>query len=141
MNKPTTLFWVIAILALLWNLMGITAFLMDTFAQEMMLEGYTQAQIDVAMAAPFWTKIAYGVATITGLLGAFMLLARKAWAVPLFLISLIASVFHSGYIIFGMDGMDTFGAFEGLILPLIIIVLDVFFWQYAKRSRAKNWIH
>lgn len=140
MNKPKTLFWVIAVVALLWNLAGISAFLMDTFAKDMMLEGYTQEQIDVASNAPLWTSVAYGIATITGLLGALMLLARKKWAVSLFLISLIASIFHSGYIIFGMDGLQTFGTFEGVVFPLIIVILDMFFWWYSRSASVKGWL-
>ena len=37
-------YWVIAIVALLWNLMGCAAFGMEIFSQETMLEGMTAEQ-------------------------------------------------------------------------------------------------
>lgn len=140
LTKATALFWIVAIIALIWNLMGLTAFLMDTFAPELSQVGFTAEQIEMASSAPFWTKIAYGTATITGFLAAVMLIAKKKLAIVLFLISLIASIFHSGHIIVGMDGMNVFGLWMGLAFPLLIIVLDLFFWWYSKYALQKNWI-
>ncbi len=140
MTKPNALFWIVAIVALIWNLMGITAFLVDTFAAEAMMEGYTEAQKEVHLAAPIWSKVAYGAATITGILGAIALVARKKWAVSLFFLSLLASIVHSGYIIFGMDGMNNFGIGNGLIFPLLIIILDLFFWWYSKFAQTRGWL-
>ncbi len=140
LQKPTVLFWIVAIIALLWNIMGLSAFLMDVFAPEISQADYTAAQIEMAASAPLWYKIAYGVATITGFLGAVLLIARKKYAIPLFLVSLIASIFHSAYIIIGIDGMNNFGFLAGLIFPLIIIVLDLFFWWYSKYALSKGWI-
>ena len=40
--KPPKSFWVIAVLALLWNLMGLFQFFAATFMLEAMIEGYPE---------------------------------------------------------------------------------------------------
>ncbi|RMB57330.1 hypothetical protein EAX61_11320 [Dokdonia sinensis] len=140
MNKPNALFWVIAVIALLWNIMGLSAFTVDTFFSEMLQSSYTAAQITAVENAPIWSKIAYGTATITGFLAAVFLLMKKKLAVNLFLISLLASVVHGIYISIVMGAPELFGTFQGIIFPVIIIVLDLFFYLYSKKCAAKGWI-
>ncbi|WP_186434707.1 hypothetical protein [Dokdonia sp. Hel_I_53] len=139
-QKPTALFWIVAIVALLWNVMGLSAFLMDAFAPEISQASYTAEQIEMAASAPLWYKIAYGIATITGFLASLMLVARKTYAVPLFLVSLIASIVHAAYIIISIDGVNNFGLLGGLIFPLIVVLLGLFFWWFSKYSLSKGWI-
>jgi hypothetical protein len=77
------LFWVIAVLALLWYLFGSVQFMGSLMAtqeglQPMIDKGdMTQEYATVLLTLPAWVKAAFGVATLGGVLGSICLLLRK----------------------------------------------------------------
>ena len=137
-TQPSTIFWIIAVLAILWNLIGVGAFLADTFMRDAMLSEATQEQIDAVYNTPMFISAIYGVATFFGLIGAILLIMRKARAISFFAVSLEAVIIQSLYTILFMDGIAVFGMFQGLIFPLIIIGLDTLFLLYSMRQNKKG---
>ncbi|MDP6447785.1 MAG: hypothetical protein QF805_28565, partial [Pirellulaceae bacterium] len=102
MNKETRLavpvwYWVIAVVALLWNLMGCTAFAMEIFAQEEMMESWTEEQKEWARSIPGWIYIVYGLAVTTGVGGSIGLLMRKSWTVALYAVSFVSVIVQMVY--------------------------------------------
>lgn len=138
-HKPNTAFWIIAVLALLWNLMGAANFLTSTFMADAMKEVATPEQIGLMEALPSWYTIVFGIATIGGVLGCIMLLARKKLAVGLFLISLIAVLIQMGYWLFATDAMDVMGP-QAAIMPMIVIAIGIFLYFYSKGAAQKGWL-
>ena len=139
-QKPSTLFWIIGIVLLLWNLMGASAFIVDNFFTDMIASAYNEEQMAAINATPLWSKILYGISTIGGLLAAILLLARKIGAVRIFAISLIAIIIHTVYNIGFANAMELFGVGAGLIFPLIIILLAIFEYWWSKYSASKGWL-
>ena len=139
-NKPKALFWIIAIIALLWNLMGLSEFIKTAFFVEMYADTYTEIQMDAIRNAPIWTDVLFGISTITGVLASIMLLMRKKVAIQLFVISVLTVIGHTLGAILALDSIGLFGMGEGLIFPLVIIVLDIFFYWFSKHSYKKGWI-
>jgi len=139
-NKPNTGFWVIAVIALLWNLMGLAAFLADTFMREAMMEGYTEAQLELMNAIPSWNSIFYGIATIGGTLASITMLMRKKITVMLFLISLVAVLVLHGYWLLGTDAIEVMGS-EAVIMPILVILASIGLYFYSKKSAAKGWLN
>ena len=86
--KPPTWFWVVSVIALLWNLMGVYNYLYQAFNQVAILESLDQAQREVFEGTPAWATAAFALAVFTGLIGSIGLLLRKKWAKPLFVVSL-----------------------------------------------------
>ena len=91
-QKPPVWFWVVAVIALLWNLFGLFNFYISTFDQVSILETLNQEQRELFEAMPLWATIAFGVATVTGTLASLGLLIRKRLAKPLFVVSLVTMV-------------------------------------------------
>ncbi len=139
-QKPSTLFWVIAIVLLIWNFMGASAFIVDNFFTDTLAGTYNEEQIAAINATPIWSKILYGISTIGGLLAAILLITRKTKAVQVYAISLIAVIIHTVYNIGFAGAMELFGVGEGLIFPLIIIVLAIFEYWWSRYSSSKGWL-
>ena len=95
--KPTLWFWVLGVLALLWNLMGVSAYLMDAYMKDDVMAAFSEAQKAIFIDQPIWLTAAYALAVFGGTLGCVGLLLRKKWAIPLFLISLIAVIARTAY--------------------------------------------
>lgn len=138
--RPTVWFWVLAVLGLLWNLMGVTAYLMEAFLKEEAIATYTDAQKAIFIDQPTWLTAAYALAVFGGALGCIALLVRKKWATPLFLISLLAAVARTCYYFFMTNATDVFDMIQGTILPIAVIIIAALLYIFSKIATERRWI-
>jgi len=132
-------FWVVATLALLWNLMGCLAFSMELFAQDTMLKSMTAEQQEWARSIPGWIYVVYAVAVTTGTVGSIGLLMRKEWTVLLYTICLVAVLVQMVYTIVIAGGMEVLPPAD-LIGPVLIIALSGILLWFSRSARAKGWL-
>ena len=130
-------FWLIGVVALLWNSMGVFDYIMTQTRNEAYLSGFTAEQLSYYYSFPSWVVAAWAIAVWGGLLGALLLLMRRRQAVWVFLVSLIAMVtttFHN-YIL--SDGMEFMGdAFSlGFTAVIFLIALALFLYARAMQKR------
>ncbi len=139
-TKPNTAFWIIAVLALLWNLIGVYLWLYEYFLMtEEIRATLPPEQVEIMASAPSWSMYVYGLAVFSGLLASVLLLMRKNMAVGVFLLSLIAVLILQLYWMFGMDIIDKMGP-QSLIMPLIVIALAIFEYFYSKGAARNGWL-
>lgn len=140
-NQPSMAYWIIAGLLLSWNLIGLYMYYgqATATAETFATAGYTPEQIAFVMAEPIWAHSAYAIAVNAGVLGAILLLLRKAWAVPLFVLSLIGALLQDldAYVLRG--ALDLFAA-AWLAIPITVFVICVFEVWYASHAKAKGWL-
>lgn len=92
MSKAPVWLYIVAVIALLWNLLGCVAFVGDlrlTAADIAQMPAEHQA---LYAARPAWAVAATAVAVFGGVLGCIALLMRKKWALPMFVLSLIGLI-------------------------------------------------
>jgi|TARA_R110002020_G_scaffold4110_1_gene18245 hypothetical protein len=140
MNKPNKAFWIIAVLALLWNLMGVYQFYLGSFALESIRDSVYAEEFTIMESLPSWYAIVFGIAVFTGVLGCFLLLARKKLAVPLFGISLLTVLVIEFYWLFATDIMEVSGLVAA-VMPLIVIAISIFMYFYSKGAAQKGWLN
>jgi hypothetical protein len=131
-------FWIIAIIALIWNAMGVMSYLMAQYKVESYRAGYNEEQLALMDSAPAWSTALFAIAVFGGFLGCFFLLMRKKLATPLFLISLICILINIGYGLFGTNQAEVFGTMNGIIMPLIVVVIGVYLYFFSKRTAANG---
>ncbi len=139
-NNVNSWFWIIGIVALLWNLMGLGAFIMSLNMSEDTLALMSEAQRAEYESTPMWLTIAFGVATICGTLGCIALLMRKNWAVWLFIISLVAVIIQFGFGVINSAAVKEGGA-TALIMPLVVIIVAGGLWYYSKKCEEWGWLN
>lgn len=130
-------FTIIALVLLLWNLIGVAAFIMQYTADLAALAKSDPYTARIFAGMPGWAWGAYAVAVCSGTLGAAMLLMRKAVAAPLFGLSVIGVVVQFGYSFLGTDLLAVKGA-GAAVFPAVILGIAVGQWLYARRCRAKG---
>lgn len=139
-TKPNTAFWIIAVLALLWNLIGVFFWVSEYFLMtEEIKATLSPEQVELMNNAPSWNIYIYGIAVLGAVLASVMLLMRKKLALALFGISLIAILIVQGYWIFAMDTVGKMGP-EALIMPLIVIAIAIFEYYYSKGAARNGWL-
>ncbi|MBG6119678.1 MULTISPECIES: sugar transporter [unclassified Sphingobium] len=136
MNMPRY-FIVIAIVLLLWNLMGLAAFAMQYTADLTELAKSDPVTAQAFAAMPAWVWIAYAIAVGAGTLGAILLLMKKAAAASLFLLSLIAVVVQFGYTFLGTDLLALKGP-SVIAFPAFIVVMAIIQLLYARNLVGKG---
>jgi len=138
-SKVNTIFWVVGVIALLWNLAGVYAFVTDMMKGEEALALMSEAERALHENNPMWHKMVYGIATIGGLLGSIALLMKKKWAVNLFLVSLIAVIIQFLYGFLGSNVKEVYGM-VAVIFPIFIAIIAALLWYYAKKCDARGWL-
>ena len=86
-NKPNKWFWIIAVLALLWNLMGVSRYLMEAYNAESFRTQFNADQLAIMDGSPAWITAVFAIAVFSGLLACFTLLMKRKFAITLFGIS------------------------------------------------------
>ncbi|PRX53150.1 hypothetical protein [Flagellimonas meridianipacifica] len=137
--KPPIWFWVVSIVALLWNAMGVFNYLNQAYNKEAMLEGLEQAQREVFEGIPAWATAAFAIAVFSGILGSIALLIRKKWAKPLFTISLIAAVAQFVNWLFLSNTVEAFGP-SAYVMPLIVVIIGFYLIFFSKKGIQKGWL-
>lgn len=138
-GKPSTSFWIIGAAALVWNLIGLVLYYSHVTMTPEALAGFTQAQQDFFMATPTWATAAYAIAVNAGVLGSLFLLLRKAWATPMFILSLLGIIAQDVHAFVLSNGLEVWGT-EGIVLPAIVIVIGVALLLYSRFAKGKGWL-
>ncbi|UTD14392.1 hypothetical protein HER15_02420 [Tenacibaculum mesophilum] len=138
-NKPTTLFWIIGIAALVWNGLGVMSYIGQAYMTDEVRAALPEAERALYENVPTWVTAAFAIAVFGGLLGSAFLLMRKKLARPMFLISLIAIVVQMSYNLFMSRASEVYGP-GSIIMPIMVIVIGVFLLMYSKKTIAKGWL-
>ena len=135
--KPSTGFWVISIIALLWNLMGVAVyFMMMKMDPALLVETYNQEYADIFASKPAWATGAFAIAVFGGLLGCIGLILRKAWSKLLFIISLVGVIIHNiwGVMAGTLSHVTTFDK----IMTIAVMAIAIFLIWFANKKTAEG---
>jgi hypothetical protein len=138
-DRPPTTFWVVGGAALLWNLIGLMFYYMQVTMTPEALESFTAEQQAFFTSAPVWATSAHAMAVNAGILGCLMLLLRKAWAVPLFGLSLAGIIVQDLHAFVLSSGLDIFGS-QAIILPAIVAVIATALVLYSRQAKGRRWL-
>jgi len=137
--KPPVWFWIVVVVALIWNLAGVTNYLMTVTMTAEALAALPEAERSLYEALPRWATASFAIAVWGGALGCIVLLVRKVFAYPILLISLIAILIQMFYNLFLSNMLEVYGV-TGVILPLMVIPIGIFLVWFARFSKSKGWI-
>jgi hypothetical protein len=138
-SKPTTTFWIISVLALLWNIMGVTAYVMQVTMTPEAIAALPVEQQAMYTNVPTWATSAFALATWGSLVACVALLMRKKLAGPIFVASFAAIVVNMYYSFFMTNMIEVSGA-TGTILPISIIIIGAYLIFFSRSAASKGWL-
>ncbi|MFQ5563542.1 MAG: hypothetical protein ACE5FO_08225 [Parvularculaceae bacterium] len=140
MTKPSWLFWVVAVLAVLWNGFGVVDYWLTSTGNEEYLKDFDPKIIDWIVSFPLWRDALWIVSVVAGALGGVALILRMRWAALLFLINFVTLVLgFVGHDLLLANGVEMYGQL-GLAVSVVIVALSAFFWWYARRALRLGYI-
>ena len=76
-NKPATWFWIVSTIALVWNLMGVMAYITQVTMSPETLQAMPEPKRALYVSIPMWATGAFAFAVWGGAAGCVLLLLRK----------------------------------------------------------------
>jgi len=125
-------FWVICILALIWNVMGSMNYLMQMNPE--MLANYPEAAKSLVESRPAWATGAFAIAVFGGVIGDILLILRKTVAYYLFIASLL------GVIVTNIHTVQVTSAVDIWIGSAMSLAVAAFLIWYSKLVKGKGWV-
>jgi len=129
----------VAVLALVWNLLGCAAYLADVTVTPDDVARMTPAQQELYRTRPRWAVAATATAVWGGAAGCLGLALRKRWSLPL-LVASLAGVIVQDAALFGLTRVASTGS--PVVIPLQALVLGVSIGLVvlARTASRRGWL-
>ena len=129
-------FRIVALLALVWNLFGAAMYLSSVGVFGDPMAALNEAERAAAASVPAWATGAFAIGTFGGVIGSIGLFLRKAWALPVLVVSLVALLALEGWTVFLSGAVNSFG----IVLPIVITVIAAALVWLAMDARKRGWL-
>jgi len=131
-NKSTMLFKAVSIIAILWNLLGVMAYLGQVYTTPEMLSAMPKADQNYFNNMPAWVTGAFAIAVFAGFLASILLLLKKKISISLFAISLAAIIAQDIYSFFIQNYISVTST--RIFMPIIVLIISIFLLRFSKKS-------
>ena len=139
MNNAPKWFVPLAIVALLWNLVGCIAWVSDLMLTAEDVATLPPEQQAMYAARPAWAVAATGAAVLGGALGSLGLALRRRWARALLVLSLIGLIAQDVGV-FGMtDALQALGT-APVILQSVVLLIAIGLVLLARKAVHNHWV-
>lgn len=139
MNTSPTWFKILAVVALLWNLLGCFAFAMDLRLAPEDVARLPESQQALYAARPGWAVAATAVAVIGGALGCIGLLLGRKWAFILLLLSLFGILVQDYGLFVLVDGATLAGP-VAVVMQSIVLIVGIGLVVLSRKGMARGWL-
>ena len=137
-KQNTSRFTIISVLALIWNILGVIAYLGQVYMPQEVKQALPSAEQAYYANVPSWVTGAFAIAVFAGALGCIALLLKKKIAISLLYISLIAILVQFVYNAIIQTDMKVTVA--KLSWSVLIIAIAIFLVWFSKNSKSKGYI-
>ena len=100
MNKQPKSFYVIASIALIWNLIGVFQYLGMAYMSAETFNSLDESMQSYISNEPSWVTAAFALAVFSASIASIGLLLRKAWSHPVFVFSAVCVIAQNIYSFF-----------------------------------------
>lgn len=139
MSQTPKWFTVVAIVALLWNVLGCIAFVLDMRLTPEDVAKLSEAQRALYAARPAWSVAATAVAVFGGALGCIGLLVRRRWAFALLLLSLLGIIVQDVELFVLSNGAVLAGV-GAIVLQAMVLLVGVLLVLLSRKAIDRAWL-
>jgi len=132
MTKPGWKFWTIAIVAMLWNLVGAVDYVMTQTRNEMYMSAFTPEQLEFFYGLPAWAVAAWAIGVWGSVIGSILLLLRKraaVWAFAASLIGIVVTAFQNFAL---ANGLEVMGGGIALAMSAAVFIIAAALLWYSR---------
>jgi len=137
-SPPKMFFWVSGA-ALVWNLLGVMAYVGQVTMSPDALNAIPEEQRTLYENIPAWVTSAFAIAVNAGAIGCLLLILRKSLALPVLIVSLAAVFVQMFHNFFLSNAVEVMGA-AAVVGPVFVILIGIYLVWFANDAKAKGWI-
>ena len=137
-KKAPKWFMVVSVIFLVWNLLGVMAYIAQVTMSPESLAALPDEQRRIIENTPVWATAAFAVAVNFGALGCLLLVLKKNLAglfLQLSLAGVVVQMFHS---FFMTKSFEIYGP-GGLVMPVMVLVIAIYLVTLAAKAKAHRW--
>lgn len=141
MTTSTAPSWLksVAWAALVWNLLGVIAFIMQLLMTPEIISKLPADQKAAYSNIPLWSTLAFAVAVFGGTVGCIFLLLKKAVARDCFALSLIAIFIQQFYNFIIINSIALLGA-SAVFMPILVVVIAITLLMLSHKGKQQGWL-
>ncbi|MCO7222946.1 hypothetical protein [Pleionea sp. CnH1-48] len=139
-TKPAVWFWIISVIALLWNLAGVAAFVVQMSMTPEQMAALPEAHQELYRVMPAWVTIAFAVAVFGGAIGSLLLLLKKSLAKMILIASLAGVLAQMTYNFFLSNTFEVMGK-QAMTMPIVVIIIALALVGFSHMSTNKGWLN
>ncbi|MCO4798082.1 MAG: hypothetical protein KC484_02625 [Colwelliaceae bacterium] len=129
-----------AIIALIWNLLGLMAFISHMMMTPEMISDLSVQEQELYKDIPLWATAAFAIAVLAGTFGSALLFLKRSIAKPLFIASLIGVILQNYHSFFVIDSMTVYGV-SSVIMPMMVIIIAIALIMLSSKAEKNGWIN
>lgn len=129
----------VTITALVWNLLGCMAYLMDVMLTPEDIAKMTEAQQELYATRTVWSVAATAIAVWFGAGGSLGLILRQKWALPVLIASLAGLIVQDLGIFLVSSAASKVPPIAFLIQGMVLVI-SVALVMLARKAHAQGWI-
>lgn len=126
--------WVVGILAVLWNAVGVLDYLMTETRNASYMSVFTPEQLAYFNGLPKWIIATWAIGVWGGLLGSLLILLQRRRAVQVLTVSLLSAAVTFFYNFVLSDGLRVMGGAAALLMPAVVIVVAILLLIYSRQA-------
>lgn len=135
-NKPPIWYWIVSVIALIWNALGVMNYLMQAFMSDEVIANLPADERVYYENIPAWATGGFAIAVFAGLIGSIMLLMKKSQSKMFFIVSFLGVIAQNIYWMF-LSGMPMD---EGrLVLPVSVILFAIALIVFSHGATKRGW--
>lgn len=138
-EKAPYWYFIIASFGVLWNIMGIMAYVQQVLMPQEMMSSLTPEQRDYYSEIPAWINTAFAIGVWGGEIGSVMMLARNKMSFYVLQASLAGVSVQLIYILFNGTILELLGI-QGLLLPISIFLMALILMVLARFAIWRGWM-
>ena len=129
----------VAIIALVWNLLGCLAYVLDVMLTPEDIASMPAAQQELYASRTAWSIAATAIAVWFGAAGSLGLILRKRWAKPVLFLSLLGVIVQDFSLFILTNAASVAGA-TAFILQGVVLIVAIGLLMLARTAIMKGWI-
>jgi hypothetical protein len=138
-NKPPRAFYLISGFALVWNLLGVGAYVSQVTMSPDALNALPEAERMLYENVPVWATAAFAIAVNGGALGCLLLILRKAIATPVLIASLAGILVQMYHSLFIANSIEVYGP-GGAIMPISVVIIGAYLIWFSMDAKNKGFV-
>lgn len=139
MSKSPAWFKIVAVVAVLWNLIGCVAFVSDMRLTPDDIANFPDAHQALYNARPGWAIAGTAVAVVGGVLGSLGLLFGRKWALPVLIASLLGVLVQDIAMFLLIDGATLAGP-AAVVMQSIVLVIAIGLVLLGRMAMTRGWL-